>query len=186
MEPQKEKAIELVAKKLNEAGVCWGVGGSLLLYFYGITTVFHDLDLLVAERDLETADGILSGLGARAVREPTPEYATKYFIEYAIQGVEVDLMCGFAVRTGSGIWHFTFEAGDLREWRQFGVQCLPLTGLTQWYIAYLLMPHRETRVAQLEAYFNARGGVDPEPLRRALADGLPEPVRERLRMLLAK
>ena len=38
-----------IARALNQSGVTWAVGGSLLLYFKGKTGVFRDIDLMVCE-----------------------------------------------------------------------------------------------------------------------------------------
>ena len=42
-----------IARALNQSGVTWAVGGSLLLYFKGKTGVFRDIDLMVCETDVE-------------------------------------------------------------------------------------------------------------------------------------
>ena len=42
-----------IARALNQSGVTWAVGGSLLLYFKGKTGVFRDIDLIVCETDVE-------------------------------------------------------------------------------------------------------------------------------------
>ena len=48
MEKTQEK-IQLLLRivhRLNEAGVEWALGASMLLYFKGITSDFHDIDLI--------------------------------------------------------------------------------------------------------------------------------------------
>ena len=48
MEKTQEK-IQLLLRivhRLNEAGVEWALGASMLLYFKGITSDFHDIDLM--------------------------------------------------------------------------------------------------------------------------------------------
>ena len=45
-----------IARALNQSGVTWAVGGSLLLYFKGKTGVFRDIDLMVCETDVEKLD----------------------------------------------------------------------------------------------------------------------------------
>ena len=51
-----QKKIELlkrIAQRLNEAHVQWALGASMLLYFKGITSALHDVDLMVADHDAE-------------------------------------------------------------------------------------------------------------------------------------
>ena len=55
MEKTQEK-IQLLLRivhRLNEAGVEWALGASMLLYFKGITSDFHDIDLMVTDCDAE-------------------------------------------------------------------------------------------------------------------------------------
>lgn len=60
---EEQKKIELlqkIAHRLNEAHVQWALGASMLLYFKGITSEFHDIDLMVADHDAECVRTILS------------------------------------------------------------------------------------------------------------------------------
>lgn len=54
-----------IARALNQSGVTWAVGGSLLLYFKGKTGVFRDIDLMVCETDVEKLKQAMLPLGAR-------------------------------------------------------------------------------------------------------------------------
>lgn len=65
MEKTQEK-IQLLLRivhRLNEAGVEWALGASMLLYFKGITSDFHDIDLMVTDCDAECVRTILSEMG---------------------------------------------------------------------------------------------------------------------------
>lgn len=73
---EKQKKIELlqkIAHRLNEAHVQWALGASMLLYFKGITSEFHDIDLLVSEHDAECVRRILSEMGELCPPDPMPE-----------------------------------------------------------------------------------------------------------------
>ena len=52
-----------IARALNQSGVTWAVGGSLLLYFKGKTGVFRDIDLMVCETDVEKLKRAMLPLG---------------------------------------------------------------------------------------------------------------------------
>ena len=44
---EEQKKIELlqrIARRLNETHVQWALGASMLLYFKGITSAFHNID----------------------------------------------------------------------------------------------------------------------------------------------
>ena len=51
-----QKKIELlqkIAHRFNEANIEWALGASMLLYFKGIISEFHDIDLMVSVHDAE-------------------------------------------------------------------------------------------------------------------------------------
>ena len=77
--------------------VQWALGASMLLYFKGITSEFHDIDLLVSEHDAECVRRILSEMGELCPPDPMPNpmYRTKAFMEFLIDSIEVDDMAGF-------------------------------------------------------------------------------------------
>ena len=57
---EEQKKIELlqkIAHRLNEAHVQWALGASMLLYFKGITSAFHDIDLMVADMTRNVSAG---------------------------------------------------------------------------------------------------------------------------------
>ena len=92
-----QKKIELlqrIAQRLNEAHVQWDLGASMLLYFKGITSAFHDIDLMVADHDAECVRGILLEMGELRPSDPMPNpmYRTKTFMEFLIESIEVDVM----------------------------------------------------------------------------------------------
>ena len=84
-----------IARALNQSGVTWAVGGSLLLYFKGKTGVFRDIDLMVCETDVEKLKRAMLPLGAPAPSDPNAQYRTRYFLEFTVRGVDVDVMAGF-------------------------------------------------------------------------------------------
>ena len=83
----------------ESAHVQWDLGASMLLYFKGITSAFHDIDLLVADHDAECVRTILLEMGELRPSDPVPNpmYRTKTFMEFLIESIEVDVMAGFAI-----------------------------------------------------------------------------------------
>ena len=88
-----------IARALNAEKITWAVGASLLLYFKGITSDFHDIDLMVTDCDAECVRTILSEMGESfpSASIPNPMYRAKTFMEFFIDSVEVDVMAGFAI-----------------------------------------------------------------------------------------
>ena len=61
--PEIRKKIELlqkIAHRFNEANIEWALGASMLLYFKGIISEFHDIDLMISVHDAEQVRTILS------------------------------------------------------------------------------------------------------------------------------
>lgn len=96
---EKIELLEKIAHRLNKAQVVWALGGSMMLYFNGIVSDFHDIDLMVSDDDGETARAILSEMGEMypPKANPDPIYRTKLFMEFAVEGIDVDVMAGFSI-----------------------------------------------------------------------------------------
>ena len=94
---KKLKVLSDIAHALNARHVVWAVGASALLYFKGKTDSFHDIDLMVKESDAETAKEQLLQLGSLLPPEPNTQYQTRCFLEFEINGVDVDMMAGFVI-----------------------------------------------------------------------------------------
>lgn len=81
---EKIQLLLRIAHRLNEAHVEWDLGASMLLYFKGITFEFHDIDLMVAERNTECVRTILSEMGEFCSSDSNP---TPYVPDKNLYGV---------------------------------------------------------------------------------------------------
>ena len=100
---QKLTVLSKIARVFNENQILWAVGGSMLLYFKGKTDIFHDIDLMVGEKDIDAAKALLLTIGDLLPEKPNPQYKTRHFLEFSVDGVDVDVMAGFIiVRDGKG------------------------------------------------------------------------------------
>ena len=120
---EKQKKIELlqkIAHRLNEAHVQWALGASMLLYFKGITSEFHDIDLLVSEHDAECVRRILSEMGELCPPDPMPNpmYRTKAFMEFLIDSIEVDVMAGFVIVHEGTVYDCSLRRGENAAWNR--------------------------------------------------------------------
>ena len=57
---EKIRLLKRIAHRLNEAQVEWCLGASMMLYFKGIVSEFHDIDLMISVNDVEVVKTILS------------------------------------------------------------------------------------------------------------------------------
>lgn len=93
----KLKILSLIAKELNDAEITWALGGSILLYLNGYTTKFDDIDTEIKEEDVFTAKEILLKHGYLEINEKNFDFNTKYFFEFKIHNVDIDIMAGLCI-----------------------------------------------------------------------------------------
>ncbi|MEG1878356.1 MAG: CatA-like O-acetyltransferase [Pseudoflavonifractor sp.] len=139
----KLEVLAQIARALNERQLTWAVGASLLLYFKGIVSDFHDIDLMVTEEDAPAARQALSALGQLQPPSPSAGYRTKIFLEFLIRDVEVDLMAGFVIVSGGEAHAFPLRKEDIRDCTHVGGEAVPLQALSQWRTCYALMGRTE-------------------------------------------
>ena len=147
MEETQEKIQLLlrIAHRLNEAGVEWALGASMLLYFKDITSDFHGIDLMVADCDAECVRTILSEMGESCPSDsiPNPMYRTKNFMEFLIDSVEVDVMAGFAIVKDGKVYDCALHKEQIVEKMPLGEEVVPLQSPLLWCKYYRLMGRSE-------------------------------------------
>ena len=142
---EKIQLLLRIAHRLNEAHVEWALGASMLLYFKGITSDFHDNDLMVADRDAECVRTILSEMGELCPPNPKPNpmYRTKAFMEFLIDSVEVDVMAGFAIVKDGKVYDCALRKEQIVEKMPLGEEVIPLQSPLLWCKYYRLMGRPE-------------------------------------------
>lgn len=168
---EKLEVLVKLADLLNRHRITWAVGASLLLYFKGIVTDFQDIDILVDEKDADTVRQLLSGLGRLQPPNPSARYETKVFLEYLVDGVEVDLMAGFAIVAEGRSYPCPLAKERISEFVTIRNTKIPLQSLEEWKGYYALMGRTE-KVRRIEAYFEAqRRGEAAQAQREGAAHG---------------
>ena len=150
--PATEEKLAVLARigtMFDAAGICWAVGGSLMLYLRGITDVFHDIDLMVAESDALRAKELLLRLGALAPPHPAGQYQTRHFYEFTVDGVEIDLIAGFVITAGGTAQECPLLPADIDGSITVGGAVIPLHALAVWRRYYMLMGRTE-KVAMID------------------------------------
>ena len=142
---EKIQLLLRIAHRLNEAHVEWALGASMMLYFKGITSDFHDIDLMVADRDAESVRTILSEMGESCSSDsiPNPMYRTKTFMEFRIDSVEVDVMAGFAIVKDGTVYDCALRTEQIVEQMPLGTEVIPLQSPLLWCEYYRLMGRAE-------------------------------------------
>ena len=143
---ETQKKIELlkkIAHCFNEAHVVWALGASMLLYFKGITTGFHDIDLMIANEDVECVREILSKMGEIQPPNPNPKYRTKTFMEFMINSIDVDVMAGFSIISDGKLFDCSLREEQIVEKMSLGTEVIPLQSPLLWCEYYRLMGRTE-------------------------------------------
>lgn len=148
---RKLELLKQIASQFNREGITWALGASMLLYFKQIVSEFHDIDLLVANEDAVQAKYILDKLGHRQPPKPNEKYASKEFLEYDIDGIDVDLMVGFAIKKDNEVHDCSLSKSQITEYFELDGVRIPLQSVELWHKYYLLMD-RADKVALIEKY----------------------------------
>lgn len=153
MENIKHKLTVLahIAEEFNHKDVTWAIGASLLLYFKGITSEFHDIDIMIAEDDVETVKEILLSLGNIIHSKPNSKYKTKCFLEFHVDGVEIDTMAGFGIIYQDKEYYFPLKKEDIKDFTEVQGIKIPLQSIEEWRIYYELM-ERDEKVKMIDSY----------------------------------
>lgn len=172
--------LSYIGEKLNSSGVLWGVGASILLNQFGLVDKPNDIDIFVHIQDIEKVDEILKGIGEKKIYEKTNIYSTKFFYEYIINNIDVDVMAGFAVNHDNGVFRYTFDHSSISILKKINGVAIPFTSMEDWFVIYQLIPNREAKVKMIENYLLSNGINNPFLLERVLEENLPVEVRKRV------
>jgi hypothetical protein len=121
-----------IGQEFNSAGVTWAVGASLLLYLNGKTDDFDDIDLLISEKDVLRVKELMQQFGALSPKNPNARYKTRHFLEYTIDGVDIDIMAGFVI-VHDGIDHdCSLDPDTITSSAMVNNVSIPLHSLNEW------------------------------------------------------
>lgn len=178
--------LSYIGEKLNDSNIIWAVGGSILLNQFGLIDKPNDIDILVDIKDIERTNEILKSIGYKKQVIETTTYSTKYFYEYIINEIDIDVMVGFAINHSNGVFEYIFDNKSISEFKLINGVDIPFTSLEDWYIIYQLIPNRQPKVELIEKYLLSNGIKEPFIFERALKGNLPAEVREKIESMLSK
>lgn len=176
--------LPFIADKINKRGIKWAVGASVMLYFYDLVETPHDLDILVDENDAVNLCNLLKELGVLQYKEYTEPFGTKYFYNFVVRDIQIDVIGGFIIKHTSGKYKLAFDSDTITSYKVINGIEIPVSSLEDWYVIYQLIPNRENRVEVIEKYLIQNGIKNPNLLNRALKKELPDSVKERVKKLL--
>lgn len=145
----KINVLKKIANELNRMNVTWSLGASMLLYFKGIIKEFKDIDLMVVDKDIDLAIKILNHLGELQTSSLNSKYRTKVFLEYVIDEVDVDVMCGFSIMNKDTLIDCSLNKEQIVEFYDLDGVKIPLQSVSLWRHYYELMG-RDDRVDMIK------------------------------------
>lgn len=152
---EKIELLKKIAHRFNESNIVWALGASMLLYFKGIASDFHDLDLMIANSDVECVRKILSEMGEIQPPNPNSKYQTKTFIEFIIDFIDVDVMAGFSILNDGKLFDCSLKEEQIIEWMPLDNEKIPMQSPLLWCEYYKLMGRKE-KVEMIEKAFSNR------------------------------
>ena len=148
----KIKVLIELARVLNDAKISWAIGGSLMLYFKGITNHFKDIDIMVIEEDVHKLKELLLTFGILTSANPNDKYKTKYFLEFIIDGVEIDVMAGFSIVNDGKEYDCSLKKNQIHENYVIEGVNIPMQSPNLWRKYYCLMD-RKDKVDLIDQYY---------------------------------
>jgi hypothetical protein len=151
----KEKTIEVlvkIARALNDNKITWAIGGSLMLYFKGITDHFQDIDIMVIEEDVHKLKELLLTFGIFTSANPIEKYKTKYFLEFIIDEVDIDIMAGFSIVNNGKEFDCSLKLDQIYENYVIEGVNIPIQSPELWREYYSLMG-RKDKVEMINRYY---------------------------------
>lgn len=142
-----------IARDFNAAGIRWAVGASAMLYLRCLAEEFNDIDLFVAEEDIESAKEILLRHGQMLPPRDNSAFSTKHFLEFEMDSLGIDLIAGFAMQRNGKTCHFPMEEKHDRVRVLDAI--VPLQSLGRWRECYAAMG-RDAKVKMLDEAIAAR------------------------------
>lgn len=176
MTEKMQEVLAEIAGRFNREGLLWGVGASLVLFHCGLQSSPKDIDLFVSSESREKAEQILKSLGSYEGDRPSEVFPSRFFAEFSVRGVGVDLICGFRIRHAEGIYEYFFDEASLSSRREVLGQSVPICSPEEWLLLYGLMPGREEKHRKLFCFLQ-REGCRSALIRRALEQSLPQDLR---------
>lgn len=138
----KLKVLSKLASYFNKEELTWAVGASVLLYFKGYVDNFHDLDIMVEDKDSLKMEVILNNLG---VLQPSEKgnFKTKHFRKYIVDDVEIDMIGGFVIVSDNKEYDCDINESQIESYVTINEQKIPLHSVSLWKEYYRLMGRTE-------------------------------------------
>jgi hypothetical protein len=150
---KKLNVLKKIANEINKMNVTWALGASMLMYLKGILLDFKDIDIMVANDDIDLVKKILMKMGTLQLPNPNSKYKTKVFLEFVIDEVDVDVMAGFTIVNKDSLIDCSLRQEEIVEFYDLEGVKIPLQSVELWCKYYELMG-REAKVEAIKKFIS--------------------------------
>ncbi|MGP0576863.1 hypothetical protein ACTP13_07580 [Paenibacillus peoriae] len=166
-----------IIRRFEEDEITYSLGGSGLLYYFNLTDLVNDWDLMV-ECPKDTLLKAIDGYDWIEQDSGDYPFASKYRIH--ITSLRIDIIGGFAFYAEGEVVHLPTSHIRNREWDGIKVSSPEI-----WYVAYYLMGREEKSNLILGYLKTHKEIVDKHLIRDILKkNGLNDEIREELSKLI--
>jgi hypothetical protein len=175
-----------IARELNSKNIKWVVGSSIVMNHFNLVDKMNDIDIIISREDIHKADEILKQMGVMRPLEIDPGiYTTEVFHEYVVDGIDVDMMCGFGISHEEGIYEYELNNDTYVDSFNLDGEKIYYSSLEDWYVLYQLIGGREVKVNKIEDYL-MNEDCNVSKLSNILKKSLPISIANRVEKLLIK
>jgi hypothetical protein len=148
----KLKMLAEISGRLNEAGVEFAIGSSMLLYLNGLVDEARDIDLFINGESDGKAIAILRDLGEVRIKPRHALYTSSSFCTLVCDATEVDIIADFGVVNADCMGSIYISRESIEREILLHGEIVPLMYLEDWMEFYQLMGRTE-KVELLTEYF---------------------------------
>jgi hypothetical protein len=175
--------LEKLSREFEKEKVKYGIGASLLLKAWGLFDVANDIDIIVSYDDREGAIKVLEELGVEKDKKNLELYGTEFFKTYSIDGVDIDIMSNFTIKTDEGEYTYPFEDDSILRMKVLDCEDIPTMSLENWFVVYSLIM-RDKKAEKIRSFLNETG-FEKKLIEVALEKQLNKNTRKKITGLLA-
>ncbi|SHJ15263.1 hypothetical protein SAMN02745751_01856 [Dethiosulfatibacter aminovorans DSM 17477] len=174
------RVLDKLSLEFDRANVKYGIGASLLLKTWGLSEFANDIDIIISYEDREKAIRVLDELGVEKSEKNLELYSTELFKTYNVDGINIDIMSNFTIKTDEGSYTYPFDDDRITGMKVLQCENIPTMSLENWLVAYDLIK-RKVKAEKIKNHL-VQNGFN----RRIIEDALEKELNKDTRKMLAE
>lgn len=178
-----EEVLKKIAFLFNKANITWALGGSWVLKKHGLKKTPRDIDILIIEGDIDKVKQIMQNIGTLKPINPQEKYGTRYYFQYIVDEVEVDIMCKFIIEYRGTIFNYLFDKQSVSDIEYLGDVRINYSSIEDWYVLYCLMDRPKDNLREIERYLLTKSIKNTYLFKRIMVD-VPDDLKKQISLNL--